>query len=186
MLPTKQAKLLSLWDELGLPHSEVKQESGPVLTIIGFIVDVNAMSISIPPNSLNNIISVISEVTVPGNRVCLCNLQHLAGWINWVLNVYPLLQPCLCALYAKMLKKNQHLVYVNTQMCQELCWAVGHLKTAPLVFMLNSLDWELCEADYFLLTDASMSGMGFWSPHHNLGYQASILCTLATPHIIFY
>jgi hypothetical protein len=50
-LPSKQCHLLQLWDELGIPHEEQKQEYGPVLTIIGFEVDANAMTVTMPTSS---------------------------------------------------------------------------------------------------------------------------------------
>jgi hypothetical protein len=48
--PAKQTHLLSLWDELGIPHAHSKQEFGYVLCIIGFEVDVTAIVISIDHN----------------------------------------------------------------------------------------------------------------------------------------
>ena len=47
-LPSQQARLLDLWDDIGLPYEDKKQESGHVLRIIGFDVDPNAMTVSIP------------------------------------------------------------------------------------------------------------------------------------------
>ena len=44
--PTKQAKLLHLWDEIGLPHEKAKQEYAPALCVIGFLVDPNLMRVS--------------------------------------------------------------------------------------------------------------------------------------------
>lgn len=43
--PTKQAKLLQLWDKISLPHEKAKQEYAPVLRIIGFIVDPKLMCV---------------------------------------------------------------------------------------------------------------------------------------------
>jgi hypothetical protein len=37
-LPSKQAKFLSLLDEVGVPHNECKQVSGSCLEIIGLMV----------------------------------------------------------------------------------------------------------------------------------------------------
>ena len=37
--PTKQTKLLQIWDEINLPHDKSKQEYGRALHIIGFMVD---------------------------------------------------------------------------------------------------------------------------------------------------
>jgi hypothetical protein len=43
-----QVRLLELWDEIGLPYEDKKQELGPILRIIGFDVDPNAMTVTIP------------------------------------------------------------------------------------------------------------------------------------------
>ena len=43
--PTKQTKLLKLWDEINLPHEKGKQEYRPVLCIIGFMVDPKPMHV---------------------------------------------------------------------------------------------------------------------------------------------
>ena len=50
-------------------------------------------------------------------KYLLRDFQHLAGWFNWALNVYPLLKPSLSNVYAKMghLKPDKPLTkhYVN-------------------------------------------------------------------------
>jgi hypothetical protein len=45
-LPTKQAHLLTLFDEVGVPHEEHKQVFGSPLQIISFYVDPNLMTIT--------------------------------------------------------------------------------------------------------------------------------------------
>ena len=42
-LPTPQARLLALWDELGIPHKQKKQVHGLTLPVIGIQVNTNAM-----------------------------------------------------------------------------------------------------------------------------------------------
>ena len=46
-LPVKQTKLLQLWDELRIPHEESKQVFRSLM-IIGFNVDPNTMTITMP------------------------------------------------------------------------------------------------------------------------------------------
>ena len=58
-LPAKQAWLLKLWDELGVCHDELKQVFGPMLTIIGFVVDPNTMTITMPPQSCADLIDAV-------------------------------------------------------------------------------------------------------------------------------
>ena len=47
--PSKQALLLSLFDDIGVPHERHKQEFGRKLTIIGLSVDLDTMLITMPP-----------------------------------------------------------------------------------------------------------------------------------------
>ena len=185
-MPSKQARLLELWDEIGIPHDEAKQVSGPIVTIIGFDVDVNKMSFTMPPDACLDLILAIREFAIRNRRPKLADLQQMAGWINWSLNVFPLLRPCLSALYAKMSNKKRPSaeLYLNTQICHELLWAANHLESCEGVFLLKSLDWEATDADYFLLSDACLFGLGFWSPRHGLGFQASV--STFTSRTIFY
>ena len=46
-MPRDQVILLSLWDELGIPHKPHKQISGSPLTIIGISVDANELSLTL-------------------------------------------------------------------------------------------------------------------------------------------
>jgi len=57
--PTKQSLFLLLLDELGVPHDEPKQVFGPYMTIIGFEVDPNAMTICMPKESHNDLLSAV-------------------------------------------------------------------------------------------------------------------------------
>ncbi|KAF8587540.1 hypothetical protein K439DRAFT_1614295 [Ramaria rubella] len=57
--PSKQVSLLRLWDEIGLPHSKNKQEFGQSLEIIGFHVDPQAMSFTMPSESKAVLIAAI-------------------------------------------------------------------------------------------------------------------------------
>ena len=94
-MPTNQVKLLTLWDRLGIPHKEKKQLFGPKLTIIGIEVDANNLTLTLPEqNKLELISNLENFARTPeksGVRYSLREFQHLAGWFNWALNVYPLL-----------------------------------------------------------------------------------------------
>ena len=66
--PTKQTHLLLLWDELGIPHTNDKQEFGSVLSIIGFLVDPNAMTVTMSAESRADLVSLIRIFSVRGKR----------------------------------------------------------------------------------------------------------------------
>ncbi|KAF8994781.1 hypothetical protein BDQ17DRAFT_1430791 [Cyathus striatus] len=115
-MPTLQTRLLNLWDELGIPHECEKQVYGSTLTIIGFSVDANRLSISMPSEKKCELIEHISSFIAPQHiKHSLREFQQLAGWINWSLNVHPLLRPGLAALYQKMagVDSPNTRIYVN-------------------------------------------------------------------------
>jgi hypothetical protein len=66
--PAKQARLLQLWDELGIPHDQGKQEFGPVLRIIGLEVDPNAMTVTMDVKARNEVINLINHFAVAGRK----------------------------------------------------------------------------------------------------------------------
>ncbi|KZW04026.1 DNA/RNA polymerase, partial [Exidia glandulosa HHB12029] len=179
--PAKQVRLLWLWDELGIPHKKMKQLFGAKLTVIGLDVDPNDMRVTISDDRRADLIAAIEAfIDRPANgrrRHSLREYYRLAGWCNWVLNVFPLLRPGMCELYAKMAGKTSiHAqIQVNSALVRELGWFVGHLKTADGVRMLESTEWEAEEADLTVYTDASGIGLAFYSPAHTTGFQSPLV-----------
>jgi len=90
-LLTKQAVLLNLFDEIGVPHEEQKQVFGSPLQIIGFNVDPNTMTITMSHDARAELTTAIRTFANPCQRRSLKDFQCLAGWVNWALNVFPLL-----------------------------------------------------------------------------------------------
>ena len=66
--PTKQTRLLQLWDEIGLPHDKSKQEYAPILRIIGFMVDPNLMRVSMDEEDRARLLQRVTDfmATAPG------------------------------------------------------------------------------------------------------------------------
>jgi hypothetical protein len=141
-LPSKQTRLLLLWDELGIPHEEAKQLFGSPLTVIGFEVDPNAMTITMPLQACTDLIQTIHDFAWPGQCRSLHDFQSLAGWMNWALNAYPLLCPALSTLYSKILgKSNPHqLIWVSVTLCQELLWSVECILESDGMHLLDSVE----------------------------------------------
>jgi hypothetical protein len=168
LMPSPQVRLLSLWDDLGIPHEERKQISGLSIPIIGIQVDPNLMLYSLPMESLQKLKKELEEwVSWKGKRN-VRSWQQLAGWVNWCLNVFPLLRPALSNVYSKLrTQPNQNgLLCVNNAVRKDLLWA---LETASHV----------------IYCDACPAGLGFWYPDLDLAYFA-----LAPPddvtQLIFY
>ena len=101
LLPSNLTRLLQLWDFIGFPHEEKKQVFGAELPIIGFEVNPNLMRVCMSDESKLQLITAVQDFALHGTRQPLRDFQCIAGHLNWALNVYPYVQPGLCALYAK-------------------------------------------------------------------------------------
>lgn len=192
----KQSALLHLWDHIGLPHSNDKQQSGAVLTILGLDVDPNCMTVTMPNESRLELIDkledfVSSRGAQDDRKRPLVEWQRVLGYANWALNAYPLLRPALSSSYDKIRgKSGAHWpVILNTQVVRDLSWFAAMLRVAPGIQVLGASDWGPEDADLTLVCDASLSGLGFWTPDELLGFHAiredpsiifnECLCTLA-------
>ena len=130
MYPARQACLLQLWDDLGIPHDQGKQEFGPVLHIIRLEVDPNSMTVTMDINTQNELNQLISNFVVAGRKCTLIEFQCIAGHMNWAFNIFPLLKPGLSAIYLKMAEKNRDLstIRVNTMIAYELSWVACRIS----------------------------------------------------------
>ncbi|KAF7308826.1 DNA/RNA polymerase [Mycena kentingensis (nom. inval.)] len=103
--------MLCLWDELGIPHNRAKQVHGSILTVIGFEVNTVAMTFSMTDEQWDELVAAVDdfyrEPPAGGRRRTLHESQRLAGWVNWALNVHPLLHPALANIYAKTVGKTR-------------------------------------------------------------------------------
>jgi hypothetical protein len=191
--PTDQAELLQLWDILKVDHELAKQVFGRVLVIIGFEVDANAMTFTMPRAKLTELLAGVQEFTAVSSskrlaRHPLRRFMEIAGWVNWAFNVYPLLKPALSHLYEKISGKSnlKALVYVNHGIARDLDWFRGHVENSTGVHILESLDWDVHEADVEAFCDASLGGLGIYFPAIGLGYQSNLPAVTPPPGVIFY
>ncbi|THH17333.1 hypothetical protein EW146_g3442 [Bondarzewia mesenterica] len=116
--PAKQVCLLELWDFLGIPHEKKKQEFGRTLTIIGFQVDTQAMTISLDPDARRKLVNAVRSFMhdAPKRRHKLVEWLRVLGYANWGLNVAPLLRPALQSAWEKThaLTVLSALIYATT------------------------------------------------------------------------
>jgi hypothetical protein len=178
MMPTKQVAVLKLWDYLGVPHSRDKQVWGAVLVIIGFLVDVNDMTVTLPTDAKNDLMLAVEDfIHSPTRKRSLHDWQQLAGWINWSFNVYPLLRPALCHVYLKISEKENAFatVYINLDVKRDLSWFLDHVRSSSGIFMFKAINWNPhVDADFTILCDACPAGMGFWTAELLLGFYAAV------------
>ncbi|KAJ7078633.1 hypothetical protein C8R43DRAFT_910311 [Mycena crocata] len=103
-MPQNQVRLLRFWDALSIPHSDEQQLHGVQLVVIGFLVDTCRMHVTIPDEARTKFFGQPPPLDC---EIQTRDTQSLAGYINWVFNIFPLLKPALCNVYVKMEKKSQ-------------------------------------------------------------------------------
>ena len=188
--PSKQVQLLHLWDEISLPHEKSKQVFGPSLHIIGFDIDPRSMSISFPSESKQALISAICDFTNTSvtRRHSLVQWQRLIGWVNWSLNVYPLLKPALQSSYAKIAGKliPKATVYLNQAIISDLRWLADTIAVYDGLCLLNSVVWGCSDADLIVFCDASLKGLAFYILSFNSAFFSPISQQPPNFHIFFY
>lgn len=151
------------------------------MTIIGFRVDALLMRIDMPDSARDDLRTAIASFCTVGRsksskRKKLRDFQRLAGWVNWALNVYPLLRPGLASLYAKISGKSQpnSLCFVSVAIIRDLTWISDHLQKSSGVFFFKAIAWLPEEADLIIFADASFQGIGFWSPTENVAFYGDV------------
>jgi len=187
-LPSNQAKILKLWDEINLPHKEKKQVFGTTLTIIGIEVDADNLTMTMPHQSLLDLTAAIHDFITSHRKFTLKEWQRLAGWINWCLNVFPLLRPALNNFYAKISGKcaPNRYVRINNTICSDLTWAAHHLEQDSGIRLIHQICWDISSADFTVYCDACLEGMGFWLPDKCIGFYSPVPDGLTDKQIFYF
>jgi hypothetical protein len=191
VLPTAMVKLLLLWDELGIPHEEWKQIFSSPLAVIGFDVDPNLMKITLKEESKYKLVQEIKAFARFKSRRSLREFEHIAGSLNWALNVCLLIRPGLSALYAKTKGKTNSmgLIWLNCNIVTELLWAAFHLERSNGIYLLKTVSWNFDPLPNNILQvfcNASDSGMGYWFPELLLGFQSNLPLKSPVDDIFFH
>ncbi|KAF8241000.1 hypothetical protein L208DRAFT_1229583 [Tricholoma matsutake] len=188
--PPQQAQLLILWEHISCPFEDKKQNHGELLKIIGFWVDANQGSISLPPSSVSDLISKIDSFSSwnPTLREQHC----LAGHLNWLLNVLPwgcVLpwgHPALMELYCKMSGKSHPFggIPINAVVTSDLSWLKAIIPHSIGIHFADSGLWSDSEADIILWTDTSLTtALSFVYANQGFVYQ---ICTGSQKVNIFF
>jgi hypothetical protein len=186
---------LELWDELGIPHKEKKQVFGSPLTIIGFEVNPNTMTITLPEKAKLDLIRDI-EIWIDKPRkgshnegkFKISRWQSFTGWFNWALNVFPWLRPALNRVYPKMSGRGSlsSKAWINNTIRYDLSWALHHLRSLPGTHIISNLKWDPSEADVTIHVDACLEGMGFWYADEPVGFYSPVSTTTPSNHIFYF
>ncbi|KAM5545972.1 hypothetical protein V8D89_000098 [Ganoderma adspersum] len=194
-MPRDQAHLLGLWDELGLGHDRPKQLFAPRIAWIGFEVDADSSHATLPSDAKQKLLTALEDFCGPsrGRRRTLAEFQSLAGYVNWALNVFPLLRPALSNLYHKIADKRERFatIYVNKAIRTELTWMSDHVRALPGIRILSTNAWSPADLtpnsldDEFAMVDASSLGLGLYFPWHHLGFYCPTPSNIPTNGIFF-
>lgn len=187
MLPRQQVQLLELWDELGIPHRREKQLHGKYLTVLGIEVDANKMTFTLTREAREQLEKELEEWCQRGVRKRVREWQRVAGWINWALNVYPLLRPALNNVYAKLREKNQDMrVWANSAIREDFEWARQKVMESDGILLLKSLVWDVSESTCVLEADACPEGYAYWYPSTKRGFTTTTPKGTPSTKIIFF
>ncbi|GAA6034625.1 hypothetical protein JCM8097_005429, partial [Rhodosporidiobolus ruineniae] len=176
-IPASQAAVSSLWTSLGIPHklSALKAPFGRAVLIVGFLVDLDRLTISISPASVAKLIAAIDDfLAAPDRCPPLRAWRQLTGWASWALNVAPQARPFLTPLYRKIAGKSRSNdgVPINKPVREALVELRSVVAANPSLDLVSpSLShWLLANADLVIYSDACLqcddgtgAGLGFWT-----------------------
>ena len=185
--PKDQVILMTLWDELGIPHKPHKQLHGQSLPIIGITVDASALTLSLSPEARETLIMELQWWCKSGRKERLRRWYQMGGWMNWALNVYPRIRPALNNFYPKLRgrRDSTSLIWVNNSIRDDFTWAVRVLRRYSGVRLLKSVYWGIEDATLTIFCDACPDGMGFWYPDLGLAFYSQTP-RHEHPDLIFY
>jgi hypothetical protein len=135
------------------------------------------MQISLPILKRDETVAAVQAFITDAlrRRRTLVEWQRNTGWMNWALNVAPLLRPALQSSYHKMTGRSLRNapIFMNQRVTADLFWFTDVLSQWDGIHLLNAHLWDSSAADLVLYCDAALSGgLAFWSPTHSQGYVA--------------
>lgn len=133
------------------------------------------MSVTMPPESSSDLVEHIrSFLSAPRRQQPLREWQRLLGWINWGLNVHPLLKPGLQSAYRKIAGKtlSRAPIYLNARVIRDLNWVADMFESTDGIFFFRAKAWPPRAADLTILCDASLDGLGYWCPARQQAFLA--------------
>ncbi|OCH92271.1 hypothetical protein OBBRIDRAFT_833607 [Obba rivulosa] len=183
-LPAKQMRLLHLWDELGVPHEHKKQLHGSSLPVLGINVDPNAMTATLTPEHMEELLAKLSSFCdradwEEGRTLLQC--QKLIGFVNWTLQVFPLLTPALCNLNAQIAGKDKpnERIILDARVLEDLTWMLQRVRNIK-DHRFGFDEWGPADLPYadntcqIVFVDACLSGIGIYFPWLHVGYLCDV------------
>ncbi|KAF8983438.1 hypothetical protein BDQ17DRAFT_1437407 [Cyathus striatus] len=142
-----------------------------------------------PPGKKYELITHIETFIMPGMiKYSLHEFQHLAGWINWALNVFPLLWPGLCVIYQKIshIDEADSRIYLSNDVREDLQWLLRHLHIETELLILENIVWDPDCVDTTIHVDASLTSLGVWDSLLHVGYYYTFPDNILSHDIFVY
>ncbi|KAG2046444.1 hypothetical protein BDR06DRAFT_853071, partial [Suillus hirtellus] len=114
------------------------------LILIGFEIDLNAISATLPSYKKIELIQHLHQFNGKKYWWTLHKFQQLAGWCEWSFNIFLLLKLGLSVIYEKILEKDKPLVHlhINNDIIHKLTWMMDHMENLPGLLFYKSLDFN--------------------------------------------
>jgi len=167
-----------LWDEIGCPWKDKKQEYGKELKIIGFHVDINRGTLTLTDDDIANVLTTVRAfLATLGCHPSLREWLRIGGHLNWVFNVLPLGRPALGKFYQKVAGKDimNAGIALNADVIRSLEWLIEVIPKAIGVHFVDATHWDDNEADFVLWTDASCYNFYSFTHPFSLNYTLNLI-----------
>lgn len=150
--PPALKQVTQLIDYLSIPCKPQKCQFGQQLQILGINCDFQSLTIFLTTTQLNEILHACEP-----SKLSAATARQLAGWLNWVASVAPLIRPFTSALYRLNSPSAIPLPAHIRSDLQNIRLILSHSYTRP---MLRDYNWRDSDCDVTIYTDASSGYRG--------------------------
>ena len=142
--------------EIGFVKAPEKDESGTVVTHLGFQIDSNLMEVRLPPNKHARAVRAVSELALR-KHVPQASFEETLGFLSHCCQVIPLGRPFLRQLFSLLKRKLRYrCIHLNLEAKQELRWWTLFLSSWSTISLI-----QLSRTIFHVSTDASgLKGIG--------------------------
>ena len=145
------------------------------------------MTLMLPDEFKRKLTDELTWWSEKGRREKVKHWYQMRGWVNWGLNIYPLLQPALNNFYPKLKGQQDSTlqIWINNSIHNDFTWPLNLLHNSSGVCLLKSILWGINKALTIIFCDSCPNGMGFWYPENKTGFISPTPSDV-NPSLIFY
>ena len=142
--------------EIGFVKAPEKDESGTIVTHLGFQIDSDLMEVRLPPNKHARAVRAVSELA-SRKSVPQASFQETLGFLSHCCQVIPLGRPFLRQLFSLLKRKSRYRrIRLNSEAKQDLRWWTLFLSSWSTISLI-----QLSRTMFHASTDASgLKGIG--------------------------